>query len=67
LKLAGKLDEALDTELAAWGIQPDRICSHIRDVTQRAASLIAVAVPDQVAQSRDVKVNVLKWALLLQT
>lgn len=64
-KLASELDEALDTNLAAWGIQPDRVGSHIRDVAQRAASLVAVAVPDQVAQSRDVEV-LLKWALLLQ-
>jgi pimeloyl-ACP methyl ester carboxylesterase len=65
-KLASELDKALDTGLAVWGIQPDRVSSHIRDVTQRAASLIAVAVPDQVAQSRDIEVDVLKWALLLQ-
>ena len=36
------------------------------DVPQRATSLVAVTVPDQVAQSRDVKVDILKWALLLQ-
>ena len=57
-QLIGELDEPLDTRLLDMTVQPDRLAGHMPDVTQRAARLIALAVPDQMAQSRDVELNI---------
>jgi len=65
-QLAGELDEPFNVGFTVWGIKPDSVGSHRRDVPQLTASLAAVTVPDQVAQSRDVVVDVSQRALLLQ-
>ena len=45
----GEMGEALNSSLAAFSVEPDRIAGHIHNVMQRSACLFAVAVPDQVA------------------